>query len=86
MKRLENKIVFITGGNSGIGKASALESAREGATLVVADLENKDHKQTLEEITVLGAVRIFCVFLTKIYSFKSVSLNRQKLWFFYYLY
>lgn len=59
MKKLENKIVFITGGNSGIGKASALESAREGATLVVADLENKDHKQTLEEITVLGAKCLF---------------------------
>ena len=41
MKKLENKIVFITGGNSGIGKASALEAAREGETVVIADLGGK---------------------------------------------
>lgn len=41
MKKLENKIVFITGSNSGIDKASALEAAMEGATVVVADLGEK---------------------------------------------
>jgi len=45
MKKLENKIVFITGGNSGIGKASALEAAREGATVVVAE-PRKQRPQT----------------------------------------
>ncbi len=55
MKRLENKIVFITGGNSGIGKASGLAAAREGATVVVADLPGSDHEQTLKEISALGA-------------------------------
>lgn len=59
MKRLENKIVFITGGNSGIGKASALEAAREGATIVVADLEKNNHEQTMNEITALGAICLF---------------------------
>ena len=41
MKKLENKIIFITGGNSGIEKASALKAAREGAIVVVADLGGK---------------------------------------------
>jgi NAD(P)-dependent dehydrogenase (short-subunit alcohol dehydrogenase family) len=59
MKRLENKIVFVTGGNSGIGKASGLEAAREGATVVVADLPGNDHEQTLYEIRALGAKCLF---------------------------
>jgi NAD(P)-dependent dehydrogenase (short-subunit alcohol dehydrogenase family) len=59
MKKLEKKIVFITGGNSGIGKASALEAAREGATVVVADLADADHKQTLAEIAKLGGECLF---------------------------
>ena len=59
MKKLENKIVFITGGNSGIGKASALEAAREGATIVVADLIGKDHEETLNEIKALGGKCMF---------------------------
>jgi len=41
MKKLENKIVFITDGNSGIGKASALEASKEGATFLVADFGGK---------------------------------------------
>ena len=41
MKKLENKILFVTGGNLGIGKASALEDVRKGATVVVADLGGK---------------------------------------------
>ena len=54
MKKLEDKVVFITGGNSGIGKASALEAAREGAIIVVADLASKDHGETIAEIKALG--------------------------------
>lgn len=59
MRKLENKIVFITGGNSGIGKASALEAAREGATIVIADLEKNDHQQTIDEIAALGVTCLF---------------------------
>ena len=36
MKRLENKVAIVTGSNSGIGKATALRFAREGADLVLA--------------------------------------------------
>ena len=35
--RLEGKVCIITGGGSGIGRATALVFAREGATLVIAD-------------------------------------------------
>ena len=59
MKKLENKVVFITGGNSGIGKAAALAAANEGAYVVVADLANANHQATLDEITALGAKCLF---------------------------
>ncbi|MGJ9386208.1 SDR family oxidoreductase [Salipaludibacillus sp. CF4.18] len=41
MKRFENKVVLITGGGSGLGRATALQVAKEGAKLVLVDL-NKD--------------------------------------------
>ncbi len=59
MKKLENKIVFITGGNSGIGKACALAAAKEGATIVIADLPINDHSEMLKEIEALGTKCMF---------------------------
>ena len=54
MKKLENKVLFITGGNSGFGKTSALEAAREGAIIVVADLIGKVDGETIAEIKAPG--------------------------------
>jgi NAD(P)-dependent dehydrogenase (short-subunit alcohol dehydrogenase family) len=59
MKKLDNKIVFITGGNSGIGKACALQAAREGANVVVADLAGVEHDATLKELAELGGEHLF---------------------------
>jgi NAD(P)-dependent dehydrogenase (short-subunit alcohol dehydrogenase family) len=36
MKIFENKTVFITGGTSGIGKATALAFAKEGANVLIS--------------------------------------------------
>ncbi|ARS35021.1 SDR family NAD(P)-dependent oxidoreductase [Pontibacter actiniarum] len=59
MKRLEDKVVFITGGNSGIGKACALEAAREGANVVIADLAKAEHQGTINELQEMGADAMF---------------------------
>lgn len=50
MKKLENKIVFITGGLSGIGKACAIASAKQGANLAIADIRSPDSDKSMEEI------------------------------------
>ena len=41
MRRFEKKVVFITGGASGIGEATAERFAAEGATVVIADLDGE---------------------------------------------
>jgi NAD(P)-dependent dehydrogenase (short-subunit alcohol dehydrogenase family) len=48
--RLENKVVLITGGGSGIGRQSALLFAREGARVVVVDLDEKAGRETASMI------------------------------------
>jgi len=45
MKRFENKVVFITGGASGIGKAAAIAAAAEGANVVIGDLPGSHHEE-----------------------------------------
>lgn len=48
--RLENKVVIITGAGSGIGKETALLFAKEGARVVVADVNEKAGEETVVEI------------------------------------
>lgn len=53
--RLNNKIVIITGGDSGIGRAAAIAFAKEGADLAIVYLdEHQDAAETKQMINKLG--------------------------------
>ena len=47
---LDGKIALVTGGGSGIGQATALVFAREGAKVVVADVQVDGGEETVKRI------------------------------------
>ena len=56
------KVAFVTGGASGIGRAAALAFAREGASVVVADISEQGNQETVHTIEELGgrAIAVRC--------------------------
>ncbi|NLA23924.1 MAG: 3-oxoacyl-ACP reductase FabG [Bacteroidales bacterium] len=59
MKRLENKVAIITGGAAGIGKATAELFAKEGAKIVIWDLDEERGKQLVKELEAQGSEAMF---------------------------
>ena len=53
--RLKDKVAIITGAASGIGRATAVLFANEGARLVLADMDEKGLKETADQISEDGA-------------------------------
>src|SRR4030042_20196 len=52
--KLEGKVALVTGGAQGIGRAIALALAREGAKVVVSDINLEKAEETCREIAALG--------------------------------
>ncbi len=57
--RLEKEVAIITGGNSGIGRATAEAMAREGAAVVVAARNEKLGEETVASIRASGGEALF---------------------------
>ena len=56
---LKDKVALITGGSSGIGRAVALAWAREGAKVVVSDVDRGGGGETVEQVRAAGGEAIF---------------------------
>ncbi len=60
--KLENKTAIVTGSGSGIGRATALRLAKEGATLVICDVNQAGIDETIQLINAQGgqAIGVAC--------------------------
>ena len=59
MGRVQDKVALITGGASGIGRATAMAMAREGASVAVSDLQEDAGAETVKALEAAGAQAVF---------------------------
>ena len=58
MARLAGKVAYITGAGTGIGRCTAELFAREGAGVVIADIDKASGEETAHRIARTGGVAI----------------------------
>ena len=72
----QGKVVLVTGGSYGIGRAAAIGFARRGAKVVIADIDTARGKETLEKVKDIGSEAIFVK--TDVSSEKDVKALVEK--------
>jgi NAD(P)-dependent dehydrogenase (short-subunit alcohol dehydrogenase family) len=84
--RLEDRVCLITGAGSGIGRASALAFAAEGAIVAVADIDGSAADATVDAIAALGDIdsartaRAFVVDVTDPASTETLAASVDAAW------
>ena len=66
--KLKDKIAIVTGGADGIGKATAIRFAQEGATVVIWDLNEEKGHETVKQIKDAGGKAAFAKVNTAVFS------------------
>ena len=59
MKEFENKVIVITGGSAGIGRATALAFAEKGTKVVIASRREKESAETVQLVKQAGSDAMF---------------------------
>lgn len=59
MGQFDNKVALVTGGSSGIGRATALTFAQGGAQVIIADMDENGADETLKAIQELGGDALY---------------------------
>ena len=59
-RKLEGKVALITGSGRGIGRELALMLAKDGAHIVVNDLDSDPANQTVSDIMDMGGKAVAC--------------------------
>lgn len=57
--RVEGKVALVTGGASGIGRATSIRLAEEGASIVLTDMQDEAGEAVAEEIRAAGGTAVF---------------------------
>ena len=57
--RLQDQVAIITGGGQGIGRAYALRFAREGAKIVIAEINEDNGRKVVDEVKGLGGEALY---------------------------
>lgn len=59
MSRFQGHVALVTGGGQGIGRATSFAFAKEGARVVVADIDEEAGRECVDEIAQMGGEAVF---------------------------